>query len=127
LKKCPRCDSISSDSENLCGVCGGSLSEVTSEPLEQLVHKTLEVRPKRKLNVGALALIILALSMAGGGIALLAVQNGFGLVLLLGGLVLSLLISGGVGVGIGRGKWRMQRDEGRQIEEELKKKRGEED
>jgi hypothetical protein len=127
LKKCPRCDSISSDSENSCRVCGGSLSEEPSEPLEQLVHKTLEVRPKRKLNVGALALIILALSMAGGGIALLAVQNGFGLVLLLGGLVLSLLISGGVGVGIGRGKWRMQRDEGRQIEEELKKKRGEED
>jgi hypothetical protein len=73
LKKCPECNSISSDNEISCGVCGGSLSEVPSEGLEQLVHTIPEVSPSRKLNVRALALIILevilAFSMIGGGIA----------------------------------------------------------
>jgi hypothetical protein len=132
LKKCPRCNSISSDAENLCGVCGGSLNHAASEDLEQLVHNPPppEVTPNRKLNLGALALIILALLMTVGGLALLLLQNALGLILLLAGLFSTLPIVGGVGGHSrsgGRGGAAMLREELREKEKERKRDTGEED
>jgi hypothetical protein len=134
LKKCPRCDSISSDSESFCGVCGGSLSDAVSGSLESFVHKETEVGPSRKLNLGALGLLALALSIIGGGTALLLVQNGFGLVLLTVGLLLTLLTVGGASVGMGvkagqriPGKRDMRRAEIEEEEKKRKRRTGEDD
>ncbi len=128
MKKCPECNSISSDDETSCGVCGGSLSDVPSEDLEQLVQNVPEVSPSRKLNVRALALIILgiilAFSMIGGGIVLLIPRNILGLFLVIAGAALALSIAGGpVGFG-GRGGWYMRRED---EEREERRRTAEED
>jgi hypothetical protein len=111
---------------------------VASEGLEQLVHKEPEVRPKKKLNRGGLALVIVALTMTGAGVTTLVVLvNGLGLILLVAGLVMILYIAGGVGSGfktggvrvraIGGTKASLQGGEDRREEEERKKRRGEKD
>lgn len=106
-----------------------------SESLEQLVHTIPEVSPSRKLNVRALALIILgiilAFSMIGGGIALVKDQNVLGLLvlpgllLLLAGAALMLSIVGGpvgwVGSRAGR------RAEVEEEEKERRRRTGDED
>lgn len=132
MKNCPSCNSISSDSEDSCGVCGGNLSRAASGSLEQLVHRERETRPKKKLNRVGLALIIGALAMTGAGAFLLVLLNGFGLILLIGGLVLTLYMAGGVGVGMGGGRRRilgisMFERKVRETEEKRKRLTGEED
>ncbi len=139
MKKCPKCDSISADTESSCGVCGGSLTGVTSEGLEQLVHNVprlgiTKVRPNGKLKAGGLAMIILAVAMVGGGTALFVLRSVLGLILLFGGLVLTLLIVGGPGVGWGGGRGgsvsgqrAMRRAEVEEKEKERKRLTGEED
>ena len=127
MKKCPRCNSISSAAENVCGVCGASLSGVTSQRLEQLVHRESEIKAKEKLSVVGLALVIAALTMTGVGVLLLVILNALGVFLLLAGLILIMYIFGGAGAGIGRGKRSMQKAEARQDEKERRRKRGEED
>jgi hypothetical protein len=133
LKKCPECNSISSDDETSCGVCGASLSEVQSEDLEQLVHSVPEVEPNRELNKTALALtilgIILALSMIGGGIVLLIPRNILGLFLVIAGAALLLSFAGGpVGWGGGGlGRRAMWRAEVEEEEKERRRRTGEED
>ncbi len=134
MKKCPRCNSISADAEGSCGVCGESLSGAPSEGLERLVHKEPEVRLIRKPNTGALALMILGILAAGGGAALLFFQNGFGLILMFLGLVLTLSIVGGVGHGVGGlrgrpvgGQRNIRKAELEEKERERKRRRGEGD
>jgi hypothetical protein len=132
LKKCPRCNSISLDSEASCGVCGASLSDVASQRLDQFVHKETEIKPKKKSNVGALALIIGALTMTGAGAGLLVFHNGIGIILLLPGLLIMVYIVGAPGVGTwgvarGGGRRSMQEAEARRKEEERKRRRGEGD
>lgn len=102
MKKCPRCDSISADADATCGVCGGSLSGVTSGSLEQLVQQETRLKPKKKSNVGALALVVFGLATTVAGAALLFI-NGIGIVLLLVGLVAILVIAGGAGGPLKRG------------------------
>jgi hypothetical protein len=132
LKKCPRCNSISLDSEASCGVCGASLSDVASQRLDQFVHKETEIKPKKKSNVSALALIIGALTMTGAGAGLLVFHNGIGIILLLPGLLITVYIVGAPGVGTwgvarGGGRRSMQEAEARRKEEERKRRRGEGD
>lgn len=130
LKKCPRCNSISSDSDDSCGVFGGSLSGVASESLQQLVHKEPDVKPKRKLKLGGIALIIMAVTMTILGASLLVLLNALGVFLLLAGLLIMVYIIGGPGFGMGGrsgGKRSMQEAEARKEEEERKRRRGKED
>jgi hypothetical protein len=122
------------DTESSCGVCGESLSEASSEGLEQLVHKAPEVRPIRKPNTVGLALMILGILMAGGGAALLFFQNGLGLILMFLGLVLTLSIVGGVGHAAGGlrdrsggGQRAMRKTELEEKEKERKRRTGGED
>jgi len=75
-----------------------------------------------------------ALAMSGAGVLLLVLLNGFGLILLLGGLVTTLFIAGGVGVGTGggrsggaRGLRSMRERKVREVEEEHRRLTGEED
>jgi len=121
------------DTESTCGVCGGSLAGVTSEPLEQLVHKQARPKPTRKLNLGSLALVIFAIAATFAGASLLFF-NGIGVILLLVGLLAILVIVGGAGgplkTGVG---WKRKRamtygeEEVRGDAEERKKRTGEED
>jgi hypothetical protein len=137
LKKCPRCNAISSDSEHTCGVCGGSLSGVASESLEQLTHKEPKIRSERKLNLGAIALVIVAVTSTSIGAVFLVLSNALGIFLFLIGLVAMLAIVGGAGGGfktgrvigraIGGTKASLQGEEDRREEEERKRRRGEED
>ena len=126
-----------------CGVCGANLSEVASENLEQLVHTKSTTTPKKKLNRGALILIVVALTVTGTGISLLVLLNALGEFFLIGiflvlvGLVTLLGLFGGPGRGsrtrLGRGtgvpatKATLQRDERSQEEEQRTRKKGEED
>jgi hypothetical protein len=139
LKKCPRCNSISADSDSSCGVCGGSLSEVISESLEQIVQKDTRVQPKKKLKLGPLALGIFALASTVAGAALLFF-NGIGIILLLVGLSAIIVMLGGAGGPMRRGGvgWKRMRgstrgeelrgeEEARRYAEERKKQRGQED
>lgn len=125
------------DAENSCGVCGESLSRVTSERIEQLVHREQrpEIRRKDNLNLGAIALIIVALTTMATGAYLLVLLNVLGVFLLLPGLVIVLYLAGGAGSAAGGsgGGWRrggrlmMREAETRQKEEERKRRTGEND
>jgi len=121
------------DTETSCGVCGESLSAVISERIEQLVHKDAEVKPKKKLKWGSLALFIIALAMTVSGASLLFF-NGIGVILLLVGLLSMLFIVGGAGgplkPGVG---WKRKRamtygeEEVRRDADEQRRRTGEED
>jgi hypothetical protein len=103
LKKCPKCNSICSDTHSSCGVCGGSLSGVISESLEQLVQKETRLQPKKKLKLGPLGLGTFALATTIAGAALL-LFNGIGIILLLAGLSVIIVMLGGAGGHLSRGK-----------------------
>ena len=123
------------DTENSCGVCGESLSGVTSERIERLVHREPEIRRKDNLNLGAIALIIVALTTMATGAYMLVLLNVLGVFLLLPGLVIVLYLAGGAGSAAGGsgGGWRrggrlmMREAEARQREEERKRRTGEND
>jgi hypothetical protein len=133
MKKCPRCNSISADSDYSCGVCGGSLSGVVSESLEQIVQKETRVQPKKKLKLAPLALGILALASTVAGTALL-IFNPIGIILLIVGLSTIIGMLGGAGRGLSLGKSfqrRRSRTSGQEevwrYAEERKKRKGEKD
>jgi len=137
LKKCTQCNSISSDSEVSCGVCGASLSGVTSLRLEQLSHKEPEIKLKKKRSLGGLAFVSAALVMTIAGASLLFF-NALGIFLMLAGLIIIMYILGGAGTGAGiaggvgghrsgGGKQSMLAAEAKQEEEERKRRRGEGD
>lgn len=134
MKKCPDCDAINADTDTSCGVCGGSLSGVTSERVERLVHKETGPKPKKKLSLGSLALVMFALATTVVGASLLFF-NGIGVILLIVGLTAILFIVGGAGRGLGgvEGGWESRRastrgeEEVRRDAEERKRRTGEAD
>lgn len=139
MKQCPKCGSISLDSENSCGVCGASLSNASSKKLEQLVHAQPKTRPKRKLHRGLLAVIIVGMTLTGTGASFLVLLNTvetffmLGIILLFTGLVAMLAILGGAGGPIEKRRGAMKREitrgeeQVRQGREERKRRTGEED
>ena len=133
MKKCPSCNAINADTDTSCGVCGGNLSEASSERLESLVHKETRLKGKKKLSLGSLALVIFSLATTVAGASLLFF-NGLGVILLLVGLLAILLIFGGAGGPLKCGvAWQRRRsmthgeEEIRSDREELQKRTGEED
>ncbi len=115
MKRCPKCKSVSPDSEATCGVCGGSLADVPYESNQEVERDQMaDVREeerkertivrrieKRRIVLTISAFIVGSGCLAGGIVLLGQFHNPYGLLVTLIGIG---ILGGVIGLPFPRGR-----------------------
>lgn len=129
MKKCPGCESINSDDDSVCGVCGRSLSEVVSKDPEKLnVSRGLRPKsppPSRRTLFAIVAVAVLAL--IGTGLYIMLFVALYGALILVSGIVSLIFLLDSPNVKLGEGFGPGRREVLREEEEERERETGEAD